>query len=425
MTTAGQAQQTIQQLSLKAEKKIQKQLQAAERTAEHNQERLLQIFQEERVSSFHFHSSTGYGYDDSGRETLDRVYAKVFGTEKALVRHQFISGTHAITAALFGVLRPGDHLLYAGMPYDTLQTVIGFSGDEPGSLADYQIQSEAAPLNEEGYPDAELLIKRLRPETKVVAIQRSKGYASRPSVPISLLKKIITQLKQQRPDLIVFVDNCYGEFVEDLEPGHAGADLLAGSLIKNPGGGIARTGGYIAGKAEYVEQASARFAAPGIGLEGGATLSTLLEMFQGLFLAPHIVSEALKGALYTAALCEEAGLHTFPRSEEERTDLIQAVILEDRSRMIRFCQAIQEASPVDSNVSPQPSAMPGYEDEVIMAGGTFIQGSSIEFSADGPMRAPYITYVQGGLTTAHVKIAVRHALKVLAEENLLMLPKGQ
>ncbi|WP_158738557.1 methionine gamma-lyase family protein [Alteribacillus sp. YIM 98480] len=409
----------LKNLMNQAETKIQSKIREAELAADWNQARLLNIFQEEGVSSFHFNPSTGYGYDDVGRETLDRIYAKVFGTESAIVRHQFISGTHAIHAALFGILRPGDRLLYAGMPYDTLQTAIGLTDDKTGSMADYGIICDVAPLNKDGYPNSETLRENITPKTKVVALQRSKGYASRPSIPMDKMKQIITEIKHSHPEVIVFVDNCYGEFVETTEPGHAGADLLAGSLIKNPGGGLVRTGGYIAGKKQYVEQAASRFAAPGIGLDGGATLNSLLEMYQGLFMAPHVVSEALKGAFFTAAFLEEAGLKTFPSSTEERTDLIQAVTFEDKQRMIRFCQAVQEASPVDSMVVPEPSIMPGYEDEVIMAAGAFIQGSSIELSADGPLRPPYTAYIQGGLTFSHVKYAVQHALNVLIEEKLM------
>ncbi|MDQ0299220.1 cystathionine beta-lyase family protein involved in aluminum resistance [Salibacterium salarium] len=417
--------QELQSLSFAAQAKIKDNITAVEQTAEKNQMKILRIFKEEGVSAFHFQSSTGYGYDDTGRETLDRIYAKIFGTEMAIVRPQFISGTHAITAALFGVLRPGDHLLYAGKPYDTLETAIGISGNEKGTMKEFGISSHAAPLDKHGYPDADTLVNHLQTNTKVVALQRSKGYADRPSMNISYIKDIIAKLKKVKPDLIIFVDNCYGEFVEEIEPGHVGADLLAGSLIKNPGGGLVRTGGYVAGKADYIEQASARFAAPGIGLEGGATLNSLLEMYQGVFMAPHVVSEALKGAHFTASLLEEAGLKTVPASNESRTDLIQAVMFENKERMIRFCQAIQEASPVDSRVTPQPSAMPGYEDEVIMAAGAFIQGSSIELSADGPIRAPYTAYVQGGLTTAHVKFAVMYGLETLMKEQLIELPSFQ
>ncbi|WP_026701142.1 methionine gamma-lyase family protein [Salibacterium aidingense] len=413
---------SLEQLEEAAEAKITARRAAVEKTAEVNQARVLQIFQEEKVAAVHFQPSTGYGYDDMGRETLDRVYAKIFGTEKAMVRPQFISGTHAITTALFGVLRPGDHLLYCGRPYDTLETAIGLSGREKGSMKEFGISCDIAPLSENGLPDPEVLASWIKEDTKVVALQRSKGYSNRPSLTIEKLEALITFIKQIKPGIIVFVDNCYGEFAERTEPGHAGADLLAGSLIKNPGGGLVRTGGYIAGSATYIEEAAARFAAPGIGLEGGATLHSLLEMFQGIFMAPHIVSQALMGAHYTAAMLEEVGLNTVPASTDPRTDLIQAVQFENKERMIRFCQAIQKASPIDSMVQPNPSPMPGYEDEVIMAAGTFIQGSSIELSADGPLRPPYTAYVQGGLTFPHVKYAVKQALQTLLEEKLLTLP---
>ncbi|RSL33248.1 hypothetical protein D7Z54_11515 [Salibacterium salarium] len=417
--------QELQDLSSAAQEKMKDNLKAVDKVAEENQIRILRVFKEEGVSAFHFQPSTGYGYDDAGRETLDRIYAKLFGTEMAMVRPQFISGTHAITSALFGVLRPGDHLLYAGKPYDTLETAIGISGKAKGSMKEFGISCDIAPLDQNGYPDPDTVIDYLLESTKVVALQRSKGYADRPSINVDSIRDIISRIKKVRPDLIIFVDNCYGEFVEKEEPGHAGADLLAGSLIKNPGGGLVRTGGYIAGNKELVEQASARFAAPGIGLEGGATLNSLLEMYQGIFMAPHIVGEALKGAYFTAALLEEVGLNTVPSSRTARTDLIQAVKFEHKERMIRFCQAIQEASPIDSNVTPQPSSMPGYDDEVIMAAGAFIQGSSIELSADGPIRPPYTAYVQGGLTAAHVKFAVMHGIETLIKENLLQLPLNQ
>ncbi|SFQ00065.1 aminotransferase class I/II-fold pyridoxal phosphate-dependent enzyme [Salibacterium halotolerans] len=406
-----------------AEKTAAKGYQAVEKTAEANQRRLLQIFHKHKASSVHIQqASSGYGYDDVGRETLDNIYADVFGTEAAIVRPHFISGTHAITAALFGVLRPGDHLLYAGAPYDTLQTAVGLNNEEAGTMMEYGMECSIAPLDENGFPDPGMLLSCVEENTKVVALQRSKGYDDRPSLSITKLKDIISHLKAHRPDIIVFVDNCYGEFVEKEEPGHAGADITAGSLIKNPGGGIVRSGGYIAGNAKLVEQASSRFAAPGIGLEGGAMFNTLPEMYQGLFMAPHVVGQALKGALFTSALFEQAGLKTFPSSSGARTDIVQAVEFEEKQRMVRFCQAVQEASPVDAMVQPHPSSMPGYADDVIMAAGTFIQGSSIELTADGPLRPPYRAYVQGGLTTAHVIYAVTHGLETLLRENLLFVP---
>lgn len=405
----------------RAEEKVNQWKKVVKQIEEHHQERVLQIFREEEVASFHFQSSTGYGYDDTGRDTLDRIYAKVFGTESALVRQQFVSGTHAITTALFGVMRPGDHLLYVGLPYDTLQTVIGLTGNEKGTLKEYGMTCDIAPLNQDGYPEAEEILSRVKKETKVIAFQRSKGYAKRPSLDIARMETLIQEIKASYPDMIIFVDNCYGEFVEEKEPGHIGADLLAGSLIKNPGGGIVRTGGYIAGKEQYIEEVAARFAAPGIGLETGATIHMLQEMYQGLFLAPHVVQEALLGAYFTASLAEEVGLTAFPSSNEKRTDLIQSIHFEDEKRMITFAEAIQHASPVDSYVTPVASDMPGYDSKVIMAAGAFIQGSSIELSADGPLRPPYALYIQGGLTYTHVKIAVTHAMQRLIDEQLLSL----
>ncbi|MFB5664374.1 aminotransferase class I/II-fold pyridoxal phosphate-dependent enzyme [Alteribacillus sp. HJP-4] len=426
MSSVENSEQLLNSWKAAAEKNTETQRAIVAETAEINQDKILRIFREEKVSAFHFHASTGYGYDDAGRDTLDRVYAKVFGTEAAIVRHQFISGTHAITAALFGILRPGERLLYAtGDPYDTLKTALGLTGREKGTFLDYGIETNTAPLDKNGEPDIEAILSRISPHTKVIAIQRSRGYDNRQSLSVAAIEELIHKIKNFRRDLIIFVDNCYGEFVEQLEPGHAGADLIAGSLIKNPGGGLARCGGYIAGRRELVEQASSRFAAPGIGLEGAATLGVLQEMFQGIFLAPHIVSQALQGAVFTAALLEKAGLKTSPSPHQFRTDLIQSVTFYDKERMVRFCQAIQEASPVDANVVPQSSAMPGYGDEVIMAAGTFIQGSSIELSADGPLRKPFTAYVQGGLTYAHVKIAVTHALKTLLQHELLESRENQ
>ncbi|MFC5712013.1 aminotransferase class I/II-fold pyridoxal phosphate-dependent enzyme [Thalassorhabdus alkalitolerans] len=410
----------IKKLAELAEEKIGKQHKEVEKIEEYNQGRLLTIYKEEGVSAFHFNPSTGYGYDDAGRETLDKVYARAFGTEDALVRHQFISGTHAIATALFGSLRPGEELVYiTGTPYDTLQQVIGLTENEPGSLKDYGIACSIVPLTKEGNVDYPAVSKAITKKTKVVAIQRSRGYDTRPSFAIEEIKNMTHFVKEVNPEVIVFVDNCYGEFVEETEPGHVGVDLMAGSLIKNPGGGLAKTGGYIAGRKRLVDQAAGRLSAPGIGREGGATLSMLLEMYQGFFMAPHTVAQSLKGAFFTAALLEEAGLTTTPSSQEKRTDLIQAIQFEDKERMISFCQAIQEASPVDAKVVPMPSPMPGYEDEVIMAAGTFIQGASIELSADGPIRPPYTAFVQGGLTYIHVKTAVMRALDELIKKNMV------
>lgn len=410
----------LQPLVEEVERLIEPVFREIEKIAEKNQYRVLQSFQSNRVSDSHFIPSTGYGYDDHGRDTLEKVYADCFGAESGLVRPQIISGTHAISTALFGVLRPGDELLYiTGNPYDTLEEIVGIRGSGVGSLKEFGISYQAVPLTKEGRPDYSAIRKAIHQRTKVVGIQRSKGYANRPSFTIQEIKEMIDFVKAIKNDLIIFVDNCYGEFVEELEPSHVGADLVAGSLIKNPGGGIAKTGGYIVGKKEYVEACAYRLTSPGIGKEAGATLYSLQEMYQGFFLAPHVVSQALKGAVFTACMLEKLGLKTNPLWNEKRTDLIQSVQFDDRERMVAFCQAIQFASPINSHVVPVPSYMPGYEDDVIMAAGTFIQGASIELSADGPIRPPYIAYVQGGLTYEHVKIAICIALDQLLDKGLI------
>nr|WP_280768887.1 methionine gamma-lyase family protein [Salipaludibacillus daqingensis] len=388
--------------------------------SEYNQRKVLKAFKDNEVSEFHFQPSTGYGYDDMGRETLEKVYAQVFGTEAAVVRPQIVSGTHAISTALFGVLRPGDELMYiTGKPYDTLEEVIGLRGDDnAGSLMDFGVTYKEIPLNNDQV-DAKQIRQQMTDKTKVIGIQRSKGYANRPSFTVSEISDMIKVVKDINSDVIVFVDNCYGEFVEKEEPSDVGADLVAGSLIKNPGGGIAKTGGYLVGKKKLISLCGNRMTAPGIGLEGGASLNTLLDMFQGFFLAPHVVNEALKGAMFTAKLLSELGMDTAPRWDAPRTDLIQSVSFPDKKAMITFCQSIQASSPIDAHVTPHPSYMPGYEDDVIMAAGTFIQGSSIELTADGPIRPPYTAYVQGGLTFEHIKIAVMEAVMTIFEENRL------
>ncbi|SEN43065.1 aminotransferase class I/II-fold pyridoxal phosphate-dependent enzyme [Lihuaxuella thermophila] len=382
-----------------------------ERQVEHAQWRVLTSFREFGVSEHHLHSSTGYGYDDLGRETLEKVFADLFGAEQALVRPNIISGTHAIASCLYGVLRPGDELIYlTGKPYDTLQQVIGSKRDGSGSLADYGITYKEVSLQPSGQVNWEAFEQTVTDRTRMIGIQRSRGYADRPSFTIAQIKEMIGRIRAIRPDVVIFVDNCYGEFVEPEEPTHAGADLIAGSLIKNPGGGLAKSGGYIAGKAKWVERAASRLVAPGIGVEGGATYGYLRDYFQGLFLAPHVVGEALKGAVFASALLEELGFHTTPAWHEERTDIIQQVHLGTPELLIAFCQGIQSASPVDAHILPVPASMPGYADPVIMAAGTFVQGASIELSADGPLRPPYIAYLQGGLTYSHVKIAMIQAL---------------
>ena len=412
----------LQPMVKEVEQQISKVLKSIDERIDENQFRVLKSFQNFKVSDSHFIPSTGYGYDDIGRDTLEGIYAEVFGGEAGLVRPQIISGTHAISIALFGVLRPGDELLYiTGKPYDTLEEIVGIRGTGNGSLKEFGIGYNSIPLNEDGSIDYPAVEKAIKPNTKMIGIQRSKGYATRPSITIEQIEEMIQFVKEVKPDAIVFVDNCYGEFVEDREPCHAGADLMAGSLIKNPGGGIAKTGGYIVGKKEWVEACSYRMTSPGIGAEAGASLYSLQEMYQGFFLAPHVVGQALKGAVFTAALLERLGMNSNPKWDSNRTDLIQSVQFDDKEKMVAFCQAIQFASPVNSHVTAYPAYMPGYEDDVIMAAGTFIQGASIELTADGPIRPPYVAYVQGGLTYSHVKLAVCIALNQLLEKGLVQI----
>lgn len=414
--------ETLKPIVGKIEKKIQEVLKEADQVSETNQFRVLQSFQQHRISDAHFMPTTGYGYDDMGRDALEKVYADVFGGESALVRPQIISGTHAISIALFGILRPGDELLYiTGKPYDTLEEIVGIRGSGVGSLKDFNINYEAIDLKNNKSIDWEAVSNAITPKTKMIGIQRSKGYATRPSFTIEEMEDMIKFVKEIKSDVIVFVDNCYGEFIELKEPCHVGADLIAGSLIKNPGGGLAKTGGYIVGKQKLVEACSYRMTSPGIGAEAGASLYSLQEMYQGFFLAPHVVAQALKGAVFTAAFLEELGMNTFPSWDSKRTDLIQSVQFDDRDKMVAFCQAIQFASPINSHVTPYPNYMPGYEDDVIMAAGTFIQGASIELTADGPIRPPYVAYVQGGLTYSHVKIAVCTAIDFLLTKNLIKI----
>lgn len=390
---------------------IEEPLRKTREVALSNQAKVLAAFREQKVSESSFQPSTGYGYDDMGRDALENVYAQVFGTESALVRPQMISGTHAIATALFGVLRPGDELIYlTGTPYDTLLEVIGLQGDGIGSLKEYDIAFQEVALKEDGQVDLEQLTRQVTDRTKVIAIQRSRGYAQRPSYTIREIEKMIHFIKETYPEMIVFVDNCYGEFAEELEPTDVGADLMAGSLIKNPGGGIAKTGGYLVGREDLITQCAYRLTTPGIGKEAGAMLGTVHEMLQGFFLAPHVVSQAIQGAIFTSALLSEHQIQSTPKWDESRTDLIQMIEMETEENMVKFCQSIQKFSPVDAHVVPRPAYMPGYEDDVIMAAGTFIQGASIELSADGPIRPPYILYVQGGLTFEHVKIAVSQAV---------------
>lgn len=396
----------------KIDEKIEERLKEVQKITLANQKKVLDGFRFCNVSDYHFNPSTGYGYNDMGRDTLEELYANIFKGEAALVRPQIISGTHAISTALLGVLRPGEELLYiTGQPYDTLLDIVGITGNGIGSLKEFQIGYQHVNLKEDGKVDIPAVLEKITDQTRVIAIQRSRGYADRPSFTIQDIEEMIAAVKPHAPEAIFFVDNCYGEFVETKEPLEVGADLIAGSLIKNPGGGIVKMGGYLVGREDLIERCSYRLTTPGIGREAGATLYSLLEMYQGLFLAPHVVGEAVKGTIYTAALLEECGVESTPKWNSPRTDLIQMVSLPSKEQMISFAQTIQKYSPVDSSVLPIPAPMPGYDDEVIMAAGTFIQGASIELSADGPIRPPYLLYIQGGLTYEHVKLAVTAAVE--------------
>ena len=390
-----------------------------ERIALINQEKVLDAFHAVKATESDLLGTTGYGYDDFGRDHLEEIYAYTFKAEDAIVRPQIISGTHAITLALQSTLKYGDELMYiTGSPYDTLLEVIGVNGNGIESLKEHGVTYKEVALKN-GMIDIEMVLNTISKQTKVVAIQRSKGYGQRPSITVDEIENVISQIKQRYPNVIIFVDNCYGEFVERREPIEVGADLIAGSLIKNPGGGLAKIGGYIAGRKDLIERCGYRLTAPGIGKEAGASLSSLQEMYQGFFLAPHVVSQSLKGALFTSLLLEKMNMNTVPKYDAKRTDLIQTVQFDTKEQMIAFCQSIQHASPINAHFSPEPSYMPGYEDDVIMAAGTFVQGSSIELSADGPIRPPYEAYVQGGLTYEHVKIAVTRAVMNLKEQNLI------
>ena len=397
------------ELYKKALNDVEEQFKIYDEIREYNQLKVLNAFQEERISDMHFTNSSGYGYDDIGRDTLDKVYARIFNTESALVRPHFVNGTHAIGCALMGNLRTNDTMVcITGAPYDTLHNIIGISGKENiGSLKEYGVNYKQVDLKD-GKFDTEAIIKVLKedPSIKLVHIQRSTGYGWRKSFLVSEIGEIISVIKEIRSDVCVFVDNCYGELIDTIEPTDVGADLIAGSLIKNLGGGIAPTGGYIAGKKKYVEQAAYRLTTPGIGGECGSTFGVMRQFYQGLFLAPHIVMEALKGAVFCARIMEIAGFEVLPKYNDKRSDIIQAIKFNDRENLIKFCKGIQKGSPIDSYVECEPWAMPGYNDEVIMAAGAFIQGSSIELSADAPIREPYIAYLQGGLTFDHAKIGI-------------------
>lgn len=386
-----------------------------EDVAEANTLKVLDAMRECRVSDAHFNTTTGYAYDDIGRGKLEELYAKIFGAERALVRTQFVSGTHALATVLFGILRPGDELVsLTGKPYDTMQTVIGYDNPSPGSLKEFGVLYNELPMVA-GKVDMAHIKDVITDKTKMVEIQRSRGYSMRSPLSIDDIRAITVEVHRIKPDCICFVDNCYGEFVDYEEPTQAGADIMAGSLIKNPGGGIAPTGGYIVGRDDLVELASYRLTAPGMGDELGASLSNNRLLFQGLFLAPHVVSQAIKGAIFAAGMFAELGYKTLPLPTEVRGDIIQAIELGSADKLIAFCGGIQKYSPVDSFAAPEPWDMPGYADKIIMAAGTFVQGASIEFSADGPLREPYNVYLQGGLTFEHAIIGIMGAAQAVLD----------
>ena len=386
-----------------------------EDVAEANTLKVLDAMRECRVSDAHFNTTTGYAYDDIGRGKLEELYAKIFGAERALVRTQFVSGTHALATVLFGILRPGDELVsLTGKPYDTMQTVIGYDNPSPGSLKEFGVLYNELPMVA-GKVDMAHIKDVITDKTKMVEIQRSRGYSMRSPLSIEDIRAITAEVHRIKPDCICFVDNCYGEFVDYEEPTQAGADIMAGSLIKNPGGGIAPTGGYIVGRDDLVELASYRLTAPGMGDELGASLSNNRLLFQGLFLAPHVVSQAIKGAIFAAGMFAKLGYKTLPLPTEVRGDIIQAIELSSADKLIAFCGGIQKYSPVDSFAAPEPWDMPGYADKIIMAAGTFVQGASIEFSADGPLREPYNVYLQGGLTFEHAIIGIMGAAQAVLD----------
>lgn len=410
----------IIRMAQEAENEISEVFKNIEYVREANQYKVIAAMQEHNLSETHFSGSTGYGYDDRGREILDSVYASVFRAEDAMVRHQIVAGTQAIAICLFGNLRPGDELLsVTGKPYDTLEEVIGIRGEGAGSLKDFDVRYRQVELLEDGSIDIEGVKGKIQKDTAMVLIQRSRGYSWRPALKISEIRKAIEAIKEAKREIIVLVDNCYGEFVENEEPIEAGADLIAGSLIKNPGGGLVPSGGYIAGKSRYVRNAAYRLTTPGLGKNVGATMGNNRLMFQGLFLAPHVVAESLKGAVFCAAIMKKLGFDISPRTDQFRSDIIQAIKFNSPDTMIAFCQGIQKGSPVDAYVTPEPWEMPGYDSPVIMAAGAFIQGSSIELSADAPLKPPYTAYMQGGLVYEHVKLGVMTAIKYMKDRRLI------
>ncbi len=407
---AALAEETMQEFSLRH---------AA--VAEKNFAKVLDAMRAAHISENHMKGSTGYGYGDVGRDALEEVYASVLGAESCLLRQQIVSGTHAISLALLANLLPGEELLYVGSPYDTLQKIIGLQGETPGSLLESGALYREVDVNFNALSDGvqvRKIVDAIGPKTKILAFQRSRGYAWRPALNMDVLRDIIAAVRQRYPEIIVFVDNCYGEFVSDVEPLEVGADIIAGSLIKNPGGGIAPCGGYVAGRSDLVERAAARLTAPGIGAEVGCSLMPQRVFYQGLFLAPQIVSEALCGAVFTAAMLENLGFQVSPRPRDVRSDIVEAIQFGRRDLLLEFCRGIQKYSAVDSYARPDPWDMPGYTDQVIMASGSFVSGSSIEISADAPVREPYIAYFQGGLSRFHAKIAVCRTMQDMQDAGL-------
>lgn len=411
----------VQEFGKKIEVTLKERFEALDETAEYNQMKVIHAMQESRVSDIHFAATTGYGYNDLGRDVLEEVYAKAFHAESALVRPNLISGTHALHVALSGNLRPGDELLSpVGKPYDTLEEVIGIR-DSVGSLKEYGVIYRQVDLLPDGTFDYENIKKAINEKTKLVTIQRSKGYATRPTFSVEQIGELIAFVKSIKPEVICMVDNCYGEFVERMEPTDVGADMMVGSLIKNPGGGLAPIGGYIVGRQDCIDRASYRLTAPGLGKEVGASLGLNQSFFQGFFLSPTVVAGALKGAIFAANVYERLGFDVVPNSTESRHDIIQAVTFGTPEGVIAFCQGIQAAAPVDSYVSPEPWDMPGYDAPVIMAAGAFVQGSSIELSADGPIKPPYSVFFQGGLTWFHAKLGILKSLQKLVEAGIIKL----
>lgn len=411
----------LRALCEQAEQKASPSFQEIERIAQYNSEKVLSAFINHGVSESHFTPSTGYGYGDRGREVLDEVLAEIMGCEDALIRYNFMSGTHALTVALFGVLRPGDRMVcLTGTPYDTLHGVIGIKEGTSGSLKDFGISYEQLDLKEDGSVNYDAIPEAVR-GAKVAYIQRSRGYSLRPSLFVEDIERIIKQVRSVNPDAIVMVDNCYGEFVQEKEPTQVGADLIIGSLIKNPGGGIAPTGGYIAGKTKYVEMCAQRLSAPGVGKEVGCTLGNTRSLFMGLFFAPTVVASAIKTAVFAASLCELLGYEVTPHSDEARADIIQAICLREPKALIAFCEGVQKGAPVDSYVTPEPWDMPGYDSKVIMAAGAFTNGASIELSADAPLREPYAVWMQGGLTWQTGKVGIMLAAQSMLEKGIFTL----